>query len=778
MLSQMRSMNEPSALAAVRALLRSRLAAAAAIALVALALAAGALPLVDLPGYELGLAVALVSALVLAPSLGIAAARRELAAGARVPSVLRPFLSAAAVTTLLVLIVLATSALRAAVATPCRPLASAPLFVLVALPSALLGCAVAVGAALLARGRRLPAALLHAAVVVSSLALTVLVAYLGPAASAHDHLLGVWPGPIYDEALAVDARLVLFRAGTLAWTCAALAAAATVVRRRAGVPARGAAAMLAGAVGAALLARAAGGASPTRAELARALGAVREGPRCVVHLARERSAADAERALRDCEYDAHAVAAALGLSAPPRATVWIYRSAEEKRRLVGAGRTSFTKPWLAEIHVNDEGVPHPILRHELVHALASAVAPGPLHVPARAGVVVNAGLVEGLAVAVDPPSGSWDVHAWTRALRDQGRLPPLASLLGGSGFFNAAPARAYTAAGSFLKLLLDRAGPPAVLAAYRANDVPRALGRPLPELEAEWHRFLDGVAVPPALAAAADARFERGSLFARACAREVAALEGEAARASAAGRAAAAEALLRRASALSGGDPAWLRSAADAWRAAGDLARAEAILREALAAAEVAGGRRALRAGLLTALGDLRWRARDAPGAAERYREALALGADGPEARTLRAKLAAAVDPRLGAAVAPWLLGVGDPAVALARAAASDAALARYLVARARLARGAPASALAELGAVDARALPDAAFSVEARRMAAEALCLAGRWADGIAAWRVIGRGAASDAAREQAEDAARRCAFERDEYGKPVAFEGDWPGP
>jgi len=456
--------------------------------------------------------------------------------------------------------------------------------------------------------------------------------------------------------------------------------------------------------------------------------------------------------------------------------VGIYRSAEETRRLVGAGRTSFTKPWLAEIHVNDEGAPHPILRHELVHALASAAAPGPLHVPARAGVVVNVGLMEGLAVAVDPPSGSWDVHAWTRALRDQGRLPPLASLLGASGFFNAPPARAYTAAGSFLKFLLDRAGPRAVLAAYRAGDVARALGRPLPELEAEWQRFLDGVAVPPALAAAADARFERGSLFARACAREVAALEGEAARASAAGRAAAAEALLRRASALSGGDPAWLRAAADAWRAAGDLARAEAILREALAGAEVAGGRRALRAGLLAALGDVRWRARDAPGAAQRYREALALGAAGAEERTLQAKLAAALDPQLGAAIAPWLLGVGDPALALARAAASDAALARYLVARARLARGAPAMALAELAAVDARTLPDAAFSAEARRMAAEALCLAGRFADGVAAFGAIARDAASDAAREQAADAARRCAFERDEYGKPVAFEGDWP--
>jgi hypothetical protein len=749
------------------------------VTLVAVALAGGSLPLLDVPGFELGLFGALASGLVLGPALGIAAARREIALDERAPSVLRPFAAAAGVLAALLALLFFASALRAAVATPCRPLVSALLFVVIALPSALLASAVGVAVGVVARGRRRRAALLYAAVALASLAATALVAYLGPAAFAHDHLLGVWPGPLYDEALAVDSRLALFRAGTLAWTVAALAAASLVVRRQAGagaglrVPGVG----LAAAVAAAFLARAAGGRTTTRGEIAAALGGVREGPRCVVHLPRERSAAEAERFLRDCEYDAYAVARALGLSQPPRATVWLYRSAEEKQRLVGAGRTSFTKPWLAEIHVNEQGVPHPVLRHELVHALASVAADGPLRVPARAGLVVNAGLIEGLAVAVDVPAGSFGVHGWARAMRDQGRLPPLASLLGATGFFGAAPARAYTASGSFLRFLLDRYGPSPVLAAYRQDDVARAFGRPLAELDAEWQRFLDGVTVPPALAAAAEARFERGSLFARACAREVAALEDEAAHAAGAGRAATAETLLRRASALSDGDPTWLRGAADAWRNAGDLTRAEAILREALAGADAGGPRRALRAELLSGLGDLRLRRGDAPGAAEHYQAALASGAEGAEGRSLRAKLAAAGDARLRADVGPWLLGVGDPALALARMARSDSALARYLLARARIARGAPARALDDLGAFDDAALPDPAFGREARRMAAEARCMAGRWDAGIAAWTTVAASAGGKAAREQAEDAAQRCAFERDAFGEPVRWDGDWPG-
>ncbi len=745
-------------------------------ALVAFALAAGALPLFDVPGFELGLFGALASALALGPALGIAAARREIAFGGSAPSALRPFAAAAGVLAALLALLFSASALRAAVATPCRPLASAPLFFVVALPSALLASALGVAVGVVARGRRRRAALLYATVAVASLAATVLVAYLGPAAFAHDHLFGIWPGPLYDEGLAVDNRLALFRVGTLAWTAAALAAASLVVRRRAGAGLRAPGAGLAAAVAAALLARTAGGRTTTRSEIAAALGSVREGPRCVVHLPRERTEAEAERFLRDCEYDAYAVTRALGLSRPPRATVWLYRSAEEKQRLVGAGRTSFTKPWLAEIHVNEQGVPHPVLRHELVHALASVAADGPLRVPARAGLVVNAGLVEGLAVAVDVPAGSFGIHGWARAMRDQGRLPPLASLLGATGFFGAAPARAYTASGSFLRFLLDRHGPSPVLAAYRQDDVARAVGRPLTELDAEWQRFLDGVAVPPALAAAAEARFERGSLFARACAREVAALEDEAAHAAGAGQTAAAERLLRRASALSDGDPSWLRGAADAWRKAGDLARAEAILREALAGTDAGGARRALRAELLSGLGDLRLRRGDAPGAAEHYQAALAFGAEGAEGRTLGAKLAAAGDTRLRADVGPWLLGVGDPALALARMARSDAALARYLLARARIARGAPSRALDDLGALDDAALPDPAFGREARRMAAEARCMAGRWGAGITAWTALAASAGGDAAREQAEDAAQRCAFERDAFGEPVWWDGDWP--
>ncbi|HEY7726354.1 MAG TPA: type VI secretion system protein, partial [Anaeromyxobacteraceae bacterium] len=515
--------------ARVADLARSRGVRAAMGGSAATGLAAGALPLLEIPGWELGEVSALLG-VAAGVALGVAAARREPGGD---PSPARAAVAAGAAAAAGVGLLFLAAALRAAVTTPCRAAVQADLFFLTALPSALLGAALGAAAATAARGRRLPAALLAAGAALASLALTLWRGYRGPSAALRDHLLGVWPGPVYDEALAADGSLVLFRLGTLAWAAGLAAAAEALARRRAGRPARGAAALAALGAAGALAAGAAGGDLPSRGAVARALGGLAEGRRCAVHHPREKAGGEAERLLRDCEFAAAEVARALELRNPPRARVFVYRSPDEKRRLVGAGRTSFTKPWLAEIHVNDEPSPRPVLRHELVHALASALAPGPLRVPARGLVLVRAGLVEGLAAGLEPPSGPFTQHQWARAMRDLGLLPPPAAFLGEARFLAAAPARAYAAAGSFVRFLLETRGPSAVARLYASGDLEGAVGLDLAAAARAWSGFLDGVESAPGLAAAAELRFREPPLHRRTCGREqalLAARAGEAAR--------------------------------------------------------------------------------------------------------------------------------------------------------------------------------------------------------------------------------------------------------
>jgi hypothetical protein len=728
--------------------------AAAAGLVAALGFRLAALPLLEAPGWELGMAAGLLGVLAGAP-LGFRSARRELARSD--PSALQAFAGAATGTVLLQVALVLGAALRTAFLTPCSATFGLAFVPVVAVPSGLAAAALGVLSGLVARGRAVAAAGLCVGVLLVSLGLTLAEGYAGPAAYLLDTFLGVWPGPIYDEALSLDRRLLLFRAGTLAWTVAMLGLSSAVAARRRTPPAAGRAGVAVAVLALLLVAavRVAGARSgdlATRAGIERILGGRLAGRLCDLRFPREKGPAEAARLLRDCEADVAEVAGALGVPGPPRVNVWLHRSEEEKRRLVGAGRTEFTKPWLAEIQVLDTPGTPPVLRHEIVHAVAGRVAGGLLGVPARFGFLVDGALLEGLAVALEVPRGEWTVHEWARGMKDLGLLPPASSLVEPAGFFSSPPARAYGAAGSFLAWLLATAGPGPVRRAYSGVPFAEAFGAPMDRLEREWHAFLDGLAVPPALATSAEARFRPEGLLGRRCAREAAGLEARAVWAGRRGDVAGSAALWRRAASLTG-DPGDLRGLGDALRGS-DPAAADAAYAEALAAL---GPRSpALRSGLLEARGDLAWRTGDASLAASRYGEALALHPDRARTRLLTVKGAVASGRTLPEA-APWLAGTGDAAAAMKALAASPDPLGPYLAGRSAAARGDDAAAVPLLERALAGPLPTA-FQVEALSTLAAARCRLGDVAGARETWARLERAADREADRERARHAARRC--------------------
>ena len=737
---------------------RSVQAGAAGLALAGLA--AGSLPLLDVPGYELGQVGALAAALLAAP-VGIAAWRLERARPDASPR--SAWLGASLVLGALAGALFAGALVRAALG-PCSAAGRAAGFLpLLAVPSALLGAALAVAMAILARGRRAAAALLYAFAAAASLGASLRAAYLGPAAFVFDPLLGAFPGPIYDEALVPDVRTLLFRASALLLSAAVAAAAEAHVRwgrkgpRAAAAPLAALVLAAAGSAGT-LAALSALGLSGERDVVQRALGGRRDGPRCTIVHPSEKSAALAAALLAECEFHHADLARLLGIADPPRVTVYVHRSPGEKRRLVGAAGTDFAKPWLGELHVVDAPLPHPNLRHELVHAVAAAAARGPFRVPARAQVFVSTGLVEGIAVALETPRSRWTVHEWSRAARSLGFLPDVRRIVGPAGFWSEPPARAYVAAGSFLRFVLDRHGAAAVREAYRTGDLAAAAGEPLDALVSGWERFLDEAPPPPALRAAAHARLSRGSIFTRACAREVASLEARAGLAAVAGRTAEACALYREAAGRSG-SPLDLKAAADVLLRAGELDAAEAAYREAGAAAPAADA--SLRASLAAARGDLAWLRGEEPAAAvAEFVEALRAAPDRAEARLLHAKIVAASDRALGPAVRGFLLGAGDPAVSLAQAASVDHPLSAYLLGRALAARGEPAAAVPRLARAAAGGLP-APLADEAALLLGVARCASGDVPGGeVELAALLARGA-EEADRERVREAMRRCDFD-----------------
>lgn len=202
--------------------------------------------------------------------------------------------------------------------------------------------------------------------------------------------------------------------------------------------------------------------------------------------------------------------------------VHLYEDREQKRRLMGALRVEMAKPWLGHVHMVMPGWGSSLLAHELAHVYAGRLSGGLFEVPMRLGLIPDALLIEGVAVAAEWPQRSgMDPHRWSAAMRKLGLAPTLDTLLSPVAFATASGARAYTIAGSFLRWLRDTRGAATLHAAYATGDIEAAAGEPLDALIAAWQRFVDDRRLHPlshADLARAEARFERPGLFKRPCA--------------------------------------------------------------------------------------------------------------------------------------------------------------------------------------------------------------------------------------------------------------------
>jgi len=462
-----------------------------------------------------------------------------------------------------------------------------------------------------------------------------------PAIFVFSHTAGWFPGTLYDVGRAFPVALLTYRALTLLWIAVATLAVVAVrplegrARRPRWIPL--ASALLLAGCGVAGWARGpALGHRSTVAAIDEALGKRVISERCVLHLPREVQPNDAWRLARDCDFRVHQAERALAVEQQDRVHAFFYRSAQEKERWMGAGRTYIAKPWRDEVHLQLSGWPHPVLAHEVVHAVAARAAQGPFKVSGQlGGWLPDPGLIEGTAVGIDwRESDGMDPHQWARAMRELELLPPLDRLLGLS-FLQLPHSVAYGGAGSFTRFYLDHYGPEKLSQAYRNGDFEGPVGKSLSELEAEWQALLDEQELPEGTLELAKLRFDRPSIFETTCPHRLAALKGELGADLAAGDDDRAQSTCREILAI---DPG---SASTRAALVGALARDghdDAAL-EQLAALE--GAPETLVASARAALADAKWLGGDGEGAAAIYRELMAAPQSEASRRQLQVKLLA-----------------------------------------------------------------------------------------------------------------------------------------
>lgn len=404
-------------------------------------------------------------------------------------------------------------------ATPCNPFAAIGFFPLLAVISAFVAASAGAFVSTVATKWWARLLLVVGLLLVSAVS-TVWPIVFGPQVFAFNHFGGYFPGPLYDETLSISPALIWFRVASvaLAFTFIGLAARRWWQWAPAAV-----------VFGVLELNGSTLGFHMTDDVLTQRLGATRESEHFVLHYPRNMLEPDIARFNRDLEFRHAQNSAFLGGPPPGKVTVWLYRSADEKQRLVGAEHTQFAKPWRREVHVNEYPFPHPVIKHELMHAMLAPFGRAPFGVTATTlGLSPFVGIIEGMAVAGDNPVDDLTLHEWAAAMKKQKLLPDVRILLEPAGFYSAPASRAYASAGSFLRWLGDTLGGQKVLALYKEGDFAGVYGKPLADLVTEWEAFLDTVPLDAAAVNQAFARFKQGSLFDRHCAREVASLSAEA----------------------------------------------------------------------------------------------------------------------------------------------------------------------------------------------------------------------------------------------------------
>ncbi|WP_412067704.1 hypothetical protein [Rubrivirga sp. IMCC43871] len=388
----------------------------------------------------------------------------------------------------------------------CAVLTGAGLFAVLVPPSVLFGLGVA--SAVVGLGLRGPR--VTGAITVLAVALAGVVYDLGwhPQLFTYSHVFGGVLGPIYDAELAIRPGLFAAKAQTLLWAMSLATLGAWGRRRGRQATVFGAVALA--TLGVSYLAAAPLGIVQSERQLRRVLSVTVDAGPVVLHLAPESSPAARRRLAAEARFRFDTLSEALGVAPSGPVDVYLYPDADTKAALVGSRYTSVVPVWLPtpQVHMLADEAERS-LGHELVHVLAREFGmPG-----VRASPAI--GLVEGLAVALEPPDGLPDAGALVRA--DGGVLgdpaQAVVQTMSPGGFWTARAGIAYTANGAFVRWLLDTYGPGPVQAAYRTGRFAPAFGRPLAALADAWAADLARQPVDPEAVAVARWLFSRPSLF-------------------------------------------------------------------------------------------------------------------------------------------------------------------------------------------------------------------------------------------------------------------------
>lgn len=517
-----------------------------------------------------------------------------------------------------------------------------------------------------------------------------------PPIFAYNAFIGFFPGPIYDRLIPVSPQLIVARGivvlqamlfvlvATLLWDGARLRPRALLWAWNATRAVSGGLAVLVAVVLTLLWSHTdALGLRIDRQMIQRQLGGHLATEHCDIYY--DVGAYTPERAAelaREHEFHYAELHEFFGFEPPGRIGSYVYASAVQKKRLMGAAGTSFEDALNDEFHINASHYPHPVLRHEMAHIFAA-------HFSRWLRICPLIGVHEGIAVAAE-----WREESARQGLTPDeacvamdslGVLPDLRQTMTWFGFWSQASRRVYTASGSFVHYLVERYGMDRFRVLWSRRDFVSAYGRDLETLLKAWRRErLDPLQLTPMQLRRAEQLFRPPAIFAVPCAHEQARLRAAATLAQGRWSLVEADSLYRKLLDVGGGD-AQLRLGHA--RVMVRARRFDAARTELLQLLEAPDLHESLRGEAFRRLGDVHWNLRQLDEADRAYAQAQEWTTSRAQRRALHIARMVLADSSLGPALREYLTDLlpNEPGLAvLARAMTARPAspLPRYLMGR------------------------------------------------------------------------------------------------
>jgi hypothetical protein len=185
------------------------------------------------------------------------------------------------------------------------------------------------------------------------------------------------------------------------------------------------------------------------------------------------------------EFYYNEISKATNLYPAEKITSILFSSSEQKKKYIGSANADISKPWLNSVVTGFDNH-DATLKHEIVHAFSSLIGGKIL----KASYWFNPALMEGFAAAIEDKEDNNGLYSAAYTIKKFNSRITAADLLSGLNFFGQVSSISYVYSGAFIKWLIEKYGVEKFKQLYTDPDYPKYYSKSLAELGKEFDSFI------------------------------------------------------------------------------------------------------------------------------------------------------------------------------------------------------------------------------------------------------------------------------------------------